>query len=275
LTSCVGGSKNGNTIKPDAGPVSTDHISEEAVWTPFQRYKIAPLLDQLRAQMQEGYCPATDTFSQCAHRLANAYDYGALVLYYDLLEELNCPGSQACVVKVMRDNGAAPEAVAFFDQTGWILTDLHSVGSVALGVALNPWLANGNYQFILLNGKPPKTFPMYSSRLDISADPHYGELLELTRQRNGSSEDSIMVWPSDIQLESSSLVPDNAPRFVFQFNIVGGCHVCATGYAARFAFDYGADGTLVRVGLLGICRYREGKPDDVPDVTGCPPAKSP
>ena len=123
----------------------------------------------------------------------------------------------------------------------------------------------------MLNGKTRYLFPKVMGLYRIDTDPYYQRIVEAYSNRGRAA---IVVWASDNWFESELAHPDGAQRFIFQFNIVNGCHACGTGFVSRFAFDFGPDGQLRQFVPLGICRRRPAG-TEVPAIPDCPPSQLP
>jgi len=160
-----------------------------------------------------------------------------------------CPAAAInCVVPIMQANGASPEAIAFFQKVHWFLVGLVKEGSAYVGSLYNPWAANSNDQFVILDGTPPLVYPdRLSTSVSITSDPAYPALL--------SAYPSLAVWGSGPYLEKPVPASGGATRLVFDYHLANGCHACPTAYAARIALDFSAAGALEGPARsLGLCQ---------------------
>ncbi len=242
-------------------------ISESAVWKVLDRTLLSVQFQEVRQK-----CVSPDSVRTCLNRLDKAA-FGPLLQFYDVLKAVACSGPQDknCVHRVMIQYGASTEAIGFFDETGWFLTEFRELGVVDLGVAFSPWGLNGNDQFVLLNGPHRTLFPRDFGPFDLRSDQNYRNLIDAySAAKQGGV---INVWPSDIWFESESTSSESLQTFIFQFNVVNGCHACGTPYAARFEFQFTSDGKFEGLKLLEICRFRApAAPSE--GITDCPAAEN-
>lgn len=193
-----------------------------------------------------------------------------------LLQVQGCsiPGRTECAIATMEELGASPEAIGFFRLTGWFLSDFQEMGRVDLGSIFDPWRANSNGDFALLNGTPAVVVLEDEGRKVESAienDPAYGTLV--------ASFPDLRLWPTDNLLETLDEsfealygFPQDGQRFLFQFYLVDGCHACLTDYMARVALDFYSDGTYSFPHLMNLCRADWAR-DETPAaalVPACP-----
>lgn len=186
-----------------------------------------------------------------------------------LLQIQGChlPRPTQCTFAAMEKAGASPEAMNFFRLTGWFLADFQEMGQVDLGSILDPWRANSNGDFSILNGTPAVVIlEEEGGRIEaaIQNDPNYDALI--------ASFPSLRLWSTDNVFESLDASPQGGQRFIFQFYLVNGCHACVTGYMARVALDFASDGTYYSFPrLLGLCRANWAQGTSVADaVPDCP-----
>lgn len=183
------------------------------------------------------------------------------------VQACSIPKRTECVIATMEDLNATPEAVGFFRLTGWFLSDFREMGPVDLGSILDPWRANSNGDFALLNGTPAVVILEDEGRKVESAianDATYGTLV--------ASFPDLLLWPNDNVFEMLDGSPQGGQRLLFQFYLVDGCHACVTGYMARVALDFASDGTYLSFGALSLCRADWAR-DETPaaeSVPACP-----
>jgi hypothetical protein len=148
-----------------------------------------------------------------------------------------------CALRVMSMSSASLEAVNFYRRTGWFASAVHPFGNVTLIDVVNPWRANSNDDYVIVNA--------------------LGEQITL----EGGSAGSIW-WTDEIAEGIQKALPGfsvytndevfigkKGNRLVFEFDIKdeGGCHACSSGYAARIGFNFVKDGRFTGASLLNIC----------------------
>ena len=192
----------------------------------------------------------------------------------DLVAELHdCEAATTdCIAQVMQDNGASGEAIAFFQETGWFLTGFRVMGTVDLGTIVNPWRANANLQYFLMNGEPSLVSPEEEGgKLAFADDPLYQTLTDaVTAAGIGPTPADLLIWPSDNYYESSTDLGDGGQRFVFQYEVVNSAHAGGFFYFERVGLDFDGNGQYLGVSLIGLCRSSMAELD-VAGVEACPP----
>jgi hypothetical protein len=153
--------------------------------------------------------------------------------------------SISCVQPIMQQDGASADAIAFFQLTGWFLNEIQNSGVVQLATILNPWAANENLQPALLGGVPAIVYP---------AEQDFGPLAE---HESGyadlqAAHPNITFWDPGPRPEPMTQSADGGQEFVFDYRLLDGCHACAILGYARFAFDFGPDGTFEGPRFLNI-----------------------
>ncbi len=165
------------------------------------------------------------------------------------IQKCAMPRLTECAIATMEELGASPQALQFFRTTGWFLSDFQEMGKVDLGSIVDPWRANSNGDFALLNGTPSVVLAEAEGRpveVAIERDPAYDTLI--------TEFPDLLLWPPDNVFEAFGPSADGGQRFILQFYLVNGCHACVTGYMARVAMDFASDGTYSFPRLLGLCR---------------------
>lgn len=199
-----------------------------------------------------------------------------------------CPpgeGWRACVRDALRRSGISREALAFYDRTDWFLVKFTAVGPVDLGVLVNSWMANDNWQLAFLNGEPqvllmadallqlgqggPLSLGPGSSYADVAGA---AQLAQGLAAADGYAEPT--VWPGHQFLEGVRALDSGGAAFTVQFDVVNGCHACGTGYRLRLVFAFGPRGAYEGTSVAGLCRTEDARVavDGVPD---CVPAFGP
>ena len=144
----------------------------------------------------------------------------------------------------MQGTGALSEAIAFFKETGWFLVRFREMGMLDLGTIVLPWRANANEQYYVLNGQPPLVSPEdEGGKLSFTADPAYQRLTDAVAAAGiPPSPVDLAMFPADNGYESTTDLVQGGKRFVFQYNVVNGCHACGTGYQERVGLDFDSTG---------------------------------
>jgi len=177
-----------------------------------------------------------------------------------------------CVKAIMEEGRAFPQAIEFFNMTGFFLSKFQETGRVDLGLLCDPWRANDNCEYAFVNSIP---FVIYLAEevrpVAIELDPAYKGLDAAFPK--GDRPVGLLLWPTHQIFEAIGASPQGGQRFIFQFEVVNGCHACGTGYFARVAFDFAPDGTYLGADPrpLGLCK---GSGPDVtpvvPSIAACP-----
>jgi len=150
---------------------------------------------------------------------------------------------QDCVKKVMKADGATPEAYEFYRKSGWFLSELKETeGRVSIATLVDPWRANENEQPALVGGKPPIVYP---EETDVDPQKSSGFRSLLAEYPN------LLFWKPGPVLEGTTSGP-KGQSFVFRYRLLDGCHACAVRGFARVEFLFAPDGTFRRAALLGI-----------------------
>lgn len=190
---------------------------------------------------------------------------------------------RACVTPCAR--GISPEALAFFDRADWFLAGITAVGPIDLGVLVNPWMANDNWQMAFLNGTP-EVFLMADAvlQLDHGGFPSLGpgapyaniagapQLAGRPTAVDGYAD--LIVWPSHHFLEDVQRLDGGGAAFTVQFDVVNGRHACGTAYRLRVAFDFDPKGSYEGASAVGLCRTENARVA-VAGVGECPSASGP
>jgi hypothetical protein len=157
-----------------------------------------------------------------------------------------CQGAHlSCVQPIMQQAGAGPDAIAFFQLTGWFLSDITGSGPVQLGTIFDPWLANENSQPALLGGTPAVVLPNdHVSDDPVKRDPAYTDLL--------AAHPNLTFWGFGPRTGTTGQSADGGQEFVFDYRLLDGCHACAVLGYARFAFDFAPDGTFESARFLSL-----------------------
>jgi hypothetical protein len=152
-----------------------------------------------------------------------------------------------CVRGIMQADGASAGAIAFYRLTGWFLSDIQDHGPVQLGTIFTPWAANENTQYALLGGIPAVIFPNQEAATFGTALQH-----NATYEAIASAHEDAMYWPFGPTVAGVETSPAGGPRFLFDYEVLNGCHACAVLAHVRLAFDFAADGTEAGVQLIEV-----------------------
>jgi len=94
----------------------------------------------------------------------------------------------------------------------------------------------------LLEAPPLRSYPGYSAALGAFPSLTAGHLHVISIERIDGS-------------------PEQGDRYVYDLRLTNGCRVCDTGYVARLALDFDADGTFISAVPLNIvCRPLQTRP---------------
>ena len=147
----------------------------------------------------------------------------------------------------MQQDGATPDAIAFFRLTGWFLHGLQDTHPVQLGSIFTPWRANENTQTALLGGIPAVVYPEQEGALlaaEVEHNPDYTALK--------TAHPDAMFWRSSPSFEGLATSPQGGQRFILRYRVLQGCHACAVLAEVRVAFDFMPDGTYESFRLLNL-----------------------
>ena len=174
----------------------------------------------------------------------------------------------------MQQAGASQKAIDFYNDTGWFLTDVKPYGALALGSIVNPWRANANNQYAMLNGSPEVVYiEQEGSKLDLQSDPGFAALQAAFPPAAGlNGMENLTVFEADNEFEGAVAAPDdNGQRFIFRYNVVNVCHACGTGYWERAGLDFDGKGVYRSIVLLGLC-HMPSTPTKLDGLGDCSPA---
>lgn len=190
-----------------------------------------------------------------------------------------CPtagGSRdACVEQIMQSAGASEEAIAFFNSTELFLVDFRPMGKVDLGLTVDPWMANSNQQYVLLNGIPSPIYPgdeleKHALSMKLDLDPAYPALAAAfpPPPNYPGSEPNLSADSARGVFAWASTSPQGGQRFVFSFLVDNGCRACLTRYSLLVAFDFDSSGGYVGPTFLGLCRGQDAQ-TEVQGIATC------
>lgn len=161
-----------------------------------------------------------------------------------------------CFLKLMKKNGATPEAIRFTmstDTTGYVRHFVDS-GKVDIAYVFYPARANENFGITLVNGKPPM--------IDVD-DFRYVDLTELKKDSIYmgivDSFPDAAVWPGDryhLSEPQYESLPSGGQRFIVQYLLKNACHACKNIGIVDFAFDFDSSGTFEGARLLRVVPIR-------------------
>lgn len=168
----------------------------------------------------------------------------------DYREFQGCPGASSsrleCVVSMMRDTGASPQAIEFTKlfQGEAFMRSFAEYGVVDLAEIMYPCRANSNFQYVLVNGTPQIVHVERVRDPDITQDPAYPALVQ--------EYPSLTIWGGDSKFEAMERLPGDRQRFIFAYALVDGCHACRTDSSAFVAFDFDDTGRFLGTALLRL-----------------------
>jgi hypothetical protein len=154
----------------------------------------------------------------------------------------------SCVELVLAEHDASPEALKFFRATQWLLTAFFETGEVDVAELTDPWRANANVQYALVNGSPTIV-------LLEDANPELNVAIE-ARPALRALFPRLEVWPSSQRVEAVEEDSQEGQVFLVQYALNDGCNACSTGYVLRAALHFAADGTNISdvpVPVEGVC----------------------
>ncbi|HEY6324441.1 MAG TPA: hypothetical protein VJA16_23090 [Thermoanaerobaculia bacterium] len=158
----------------------------------------------------------------------------------------------ACVVAVLEQAGASPEATAvaaLLEGEGY-LDSFRKMGKVDLASAAYPIRANDNGEYLLVNGTPRVVRvgdPDNWKRIDIRKDPLYPALVRKYPR--------LELWGA-ADFKAMQRLAGGGQRFVFSYVLLNGCHACEVGGYARVAFDFSSAGVFSGTKLLRLSKTR-------------------
>jgi len=162
-------------------------------------------------------------------------------------------GSASCVVQVMQQAGATPDAIAFYLLTGRILLDFQNYDTLSTGtVSYNIWCCtadSSDTEPVILGGTPAVIYPLAESgRIPLNLYTGYTTAKSAFPNLSALGLDGIA-------LEQVVTSPEAGDRFRYNLALVNLCRACNSGYVARFAVDFDDTGSFIGVGALNIvCR---------------------
>jgi len=158
------------------------------------------------------------------------------VLDSDILSALHqCDySSSGCVTGVMSNSGASPEAINFYKEEKWFVTKLTNYGKVSLLEVVDPWRANSNEDYVLVNGK------QHPITIEGAVGSVEGEVFKTFPK--------YTLWSTDNYFSGK-----DGNSFIFNVELKNGCHTCSTGYDAIISFDFDQDGNYLGEHLVGFC----------------------
>jgi hypothetical protein len=159
-------------------------------------------------------------------------------------------GSATCIEQAMQQEGASPDAIAFYALTGRILLDFEPEGTVNLGTVVHDiWCCTADtddLEPVLLGGVPAVVYPFEElSSVPLSSYSGYADA--------ASQFPQLSIFGFDaMSFEQVTTSPEGGQRFIFDLSLANGCHACGTGLVARAALDFDPDGSFVQSVPLGI-----------------------
>jgi hypothetical protein len=154
----------------------------------------------------------------------------------------------SCAKAIMLKNGASEQAMAFSEQTKFELyaNSFQEFGKVDLVRAANPFMANSNDRFLLVNGDPNLIDSGYA--MGIDADKHLKKVADYPKYNARYPSLGIRHSPFFSAYEP---LPSDGQRFVFIDSLIDGCRACIVG-ETKMAFDFDSNGRFLGVTFLDM-----------------------
>ncbi len=160
-----------------------------------------------------------------------------------------------CVVSIMRESSAPPQAIAFtklIKGEGYI-DSFREIGTVDLVSVFYPFRANDNGNLLLVNGTPRIVDLEDSQKLknvDIRKEQLYRSLVRKFPK--------LELW-GHAEFETVQQLSAGGQRFVFSFILLNGCHACEVGGHAHIAYDFDKAGKFLGTKLLRLSEERSAR----------------
>jgi hypothetical protein len=166
----------------------------------------------------------------------------------------NCGEDLECLMSVMKQGGASPQAMAFtrMMKDNCYLEKFKKMGRVDLAYVFYPGRANTNWAYFLVNGSPPMisteevhltTQGQGKFSLNITKDPLYASLSQRYRR--------LGLWPPAVFQQMQPL-PDGGQRFIFAYALIDGPHAGKVAGSALVAFDFDGQGRFLQTRLVRL-----------------------
>jgi hypothetical protein len=160
----------------------------------------------------------------------------------------NCNAQQSidCVITLMKNLGASPQAMAFTKlmQGEAYMSSFTEFGIVDLAEITYPSRANGNIEYILINGNPQIVFVEDVYKVDITHDPNYPPLHQ--------QYPNLQIEGGDNIFKNKEQISIGGERFIFGCQLADGCHACQIDNYAYIAFNFDGTGLFEGMELLYI-----------------------
>jgi hypothetical protein len=161
----------------------------------------------------------------------------------------DCDEDLECLMKVMKQGGASPQAMAFtrMMKANCYLEKFTKTGKVDLAYVFFPSRANTNGAYVLVNGSPPmvSTENVEQFSIDITKDPLYTSLSRKYRE--------LGLWDPAVFKQMETL-PDGGQRFIFAYALINGPHAGKQVGWVLVAFDFDGQGRFLHSKLVRLTR---------------------
>ena len=166
--------------------------------------------------------------------------------HLDEFHNCNAQKSIDCVITLMKNLGASPQAIAFTKlmQGEAYMSSFTEFGIVDLAEITYPSRANNNIEYILINGNPQIVYVEDVYKVDITDDPNY---LPLHQQYP-----NLQIEGGENIFKNKEQNSTGGERFIFGCQLVDGCHACQTDKYAYIAFDFDSKGQFEDMKLMYI-----------------------
>jgi hypothetical protein len=177
--------------------------------------------------------------------------------FFDVFHQ-HCAGHRGqafvdCFDAEMARAGASEAALAFarrLDGEAYLeALDQWFGGPVAVAHVINPFRANENAAWLLVNGTP-SLIDVDDHKLlalgELHATPQYRALARHYAE--------VTFWPGERGLRRPEFLPlpNGGQRFVIGYQLHDRCHACAIVGQVRYAFDFAPDGSFLGTRLLSV-----------------------
>lgn len=177
---------------------------------------------------------------------------GTLEKIRDRCSSLQAHALGECFVSGMKNEGASAQAMAFASRMSNLayMVKFLETGRIDVAYVENPFQANENYSWFLVNGTPDLVNvddPAYRVKSGFEKDAQYTSLAKAYPQ--------LALWPDDRTEKGMPMarsLKGQGQRFVVSYRITSGCRACDYLGTAWFAFDFAQNGTFLGTKFLGI-----------------------
>lgn len=149
-----------------------------------------------------------------------------------------------CIVAAMRDTGASPEAIRFFEATRYFLVRFEEAGRIDIGLAASPWLDMGRGEMVFLNGSPSAILLSFAFDFSDSAWESLPAYAEVKRRAPNA-----FPWPVNATAQANEALADDRQRITMAIPLRD-CRACPNVASMPIAFTFDAAGVLLTRDIL-------------------------